>query len=287
MAEMLTSLVERRHPKSMDEYDRALREVIQEFMLVGLWRGKFFEHAAFYGGTALCLLYGLDRFSEDLDFSLLTPSDVFSFKKYFGFLAAELAAIGLEAIFEEKSKESAVDSAFMKTNTRKALITIGLSPRMVSIMPANRLIKIKFEADTQPPPGFSTEVRPILEPLPIGIRTYTPACLFASKFHAVLARAWRNRVKGRDWYDLVFFVRRGIPLDLPYLRTRLAASGRSVGVPLELENAVRLLHEKIASLDIEVAKRDVLPFVTDRAAIELWSKEFFHGLADKLTALCR
>jgi len=286
MAEMLSSLVERRHPKSMDEYDRVLREVIQEFMLVGLWRGKFFEHAAFYGGTALRLLYGLDHFSEDLDFSLLTPSDVFSFEKYFGFLAAELAAIGLEATFEEKSKKSAVDSAFMKTNTRQALITIGLSPRMVSIIPNNRRIKIKFKADTQPPPGFSTEVRTILEPLPIGIRAYTPACLFASKFHVVLARAWGNRVKGRDWYDLVFFVRRGIPLDLPYLRTRLEASGvNGIGL-VDVKDAAALLHEKIALLDIESAKRDVLPFVADRASVEVWSKEFFHGLADRLTA-CR
>lgn len=283
MAEMLSSLVERRHPKSMDEYDRALREVIQEFMLVGLWRGKFFEHAAFYGGTALRLLYGLDRFSEDLDFSLLKPSDDFSFEKYFGFMAAELASMGLEATFEEKSKESAIDSAFMKTNTRQALISIGLSPRMVSIVPNNRLIKIKFEADTQPPPGFSTEVRTILEPLPIGIRSYTPACLFSSKFHAVLARAWGNRVKGRDWYDLVFFIGREIPLDLPYLQARLAASGRGVGVPLELNDAVQLLHEKIASLDVVAAKRDVLPFVTDRASIELWSKEFFLELAGRLS----
>ena len=283
MAEMLSSLVERRHPKSMDEYDRALREVIQEFMLVGLWRGKFFEHAAFYGGTALRLLYGLDRFSEDLGFSLLKPSDDFSFEKYFGFMAAELASMGLEATFEEKSKESAIDSAFMKTNTRQALISIGLSPRMVSIVPNNRLIKIKFEADTQPPPGFSTEVRTILEPLPIGIRSYTPACLFSSKFHAVLARAWGNRVKGRDWYDLVFFIGREIPLDLPYLQARLAASGRGVGVPLELNDAVQLLHEKIASLDVVAAKRDVLPFVTDRASIELWSKEFFLELAGRLS----
>ncbi|MDP2790421.1 MAG: nucleotidyl transferase AbiEii/AbiGii toxin family protein [Rectinemataceae bacterium] len=286
MAEMLSSLVERRHPKSMDEYDRALREVIQEFMLVGLWRGKFFEHAAFYGGTALRLLYGLDRFSENLDFSLLTPSDAFSFEKYFGFLAAELAALGLEATFEEKSKESAVDSAFMKTNTRQALISIGLSPRMVSIVPNNRRIKIKFEADTQPPPGFSTEVRSILEPLPIGIRSYTPACLFSSKFHALLARAWGNRVKGRDWYDLVFFVGRGIPLDLPYLQARLKASGVNGSGLVDVMDAAALLHEKIESLDIESAKRDVLPFVADRASIELWSKEFFHGLADRITA-CR
>lgn len=274
MAEMLSSLVERRNPQSMDEYDRALREVIQEFMLAGLWRGKFFEHAAFYGGTALRLLYGLDRFSEDLDFSLLKPADTFSFEKYFGFLKAELSALGLETIFEEKSKESAIESAFLKTNTKQALI---------SIVPGNRLIKIKFEADTQPPPGFSTEVRIILEPLPIGIRTYTQSCLFASKFHALLARSWGNRVKGRDWYDLVFFVGRGTPLDVPYLRARLAASGMGGAGPVDSKAAVALLHEKIESLDIEAARRDVLPFVADRASVELWSREFFHEVAGRIS----
>jgi len=282
MAELLSSLVERRNPASMDEYDRALREVIQEFMLVGLWRGKFFEHAAFYGGTAMRLLYGLDRFSEDLDFSLLEPSDNFGFEKYFGFLDAELSALGLEATFEEKVKESVIESAFLKTNTKQALISIGLSPRIVSVVPGNRLIRIKFEADTRPPPGFSTEVRLILEPLPIGIRTYTRSCLFASKFHALLARSWGNRAKGRDWYDLVFFVSRGIPLDVPYLRARLAASGGGGTDPADLKAAVAMLHEKIESLDVEAARRDVLPFVADSASVELWSREFFHEVAGRI-----
>ena len=283
MAELLSSLIERRNPRSIDDYDRALREVIQEFMLVGLWRGKFFEHAAFYGGTALRLLYGLDRFSEDLDFSLLKPSDKFSFGKYFGFLNAELSALGLEATFDEKTKATAIESAFLKLNTKKALISIGLSPRLTSVVPGNRLVKVKFEADTQPPPGFSTEVRIILEPLPIGIRTYTQSCLFASKFHALLARSWGNRVKGRDWYDLVFFVSRGIPLDLPHLRARLAASGMAGADIVDVNSAVALLHEKIESLDIEAAARDVLPFVSDRASLELWSREFFHAVADKIS----
>ncbi|MHB0896103.1 MAG: nucleotidyl transferase AbiEii/AbiGii toxin family protein [Spirochaetales bacterium] len=282
MSELFSSLIERRNPRGIDDYDRALREIIQEFMLVGLWRGKFFEHAALYGGTALRLLHGLDRFSEDLDFSLLEPSEHFSFEKYFRFLDAELSALGLEATFEEKSGDSAIESAFMKMNTKKTLISIGLSPRITAVVPGNRLIKVKFEADTRPSLEFSTEVRILLEPLPIGIRTYTPSCMFASKCHALLMRSWGTRVKGRDWYDLVFFVGRGIALDVPHLRAKLVASGMAGSKITDVGDAIGLLHERIESLDIEAARRDVLPFVADRASLELWSREFFHGVADKI-----
>lgn len=282
MPELLASLIEKRNPRSLNDYDRALREIAQEFMLVGLWRGKFFEHAAFYGGTALRLLYGLDRFSEDLDFSLLEPSDNFRFDKYFGFLAAELSALGLEADFEEKSKDTTMESAFLKINTKKVLISIGVSPRMSGLVPGNQRVKVKFEADMRPPPGFSTEVQTILEPLPIGIRTYTAGCLFASKFHALLARSWNMRVKGRDWYDLVFFVSRHIPLDLAYLQSRLSAAGAAESLRLEAAAAIAMLHEKIESLDIDAAVRDVMPFIADPDTVALWSKEFFHTVADRI-----
>ena len=75
---------------STAEYINALREIIQELALLGLWRSKFFEHAAFYGGTALRMLYGLNRYSEDLDFSLLTPNPGFSLEKYGNSLTKEM-----------------------------------------------------------------------------------------------------------------------------------------------------------------------------------------------------
>jgi len=68
MHEAVTRMLAKYEPKSVDDSVRALREIIQEVALLGLWRAKFFEHAAFYGGTALRILYGLVRFSEDLDF---------------------------------------------------------------------------------------------------------------------------------------------------------------------------------------------------------------------------
>jgi len=282
MADTLSMLIEKRHPQSLDEYDQALREVIQEFMLLALWRGKFFHEAAFYGGTALRLFYGLDRFSEDLDFSLLAPNPTFSFDLWFEYIKKELRAQGLEVMIESKGKTSPVQSAFLKTNTRQALITIGASDGLASRIPSNRLIKVKFEADTDPPSGFLAENKLLLEPIPFSVRILTSECLFAGKFHALLARGWANRVKGRDWYDLTFFVRRDIPVHLAYLSSRLKANppeskslSYSPDNALTAEYARELLEQRISTLDVASARDEVYPFVRDKDQLSLWSREFF------------
>jgi len=282
LAEALITLVERRHPKSVDEYDRALREVVQEFMLLGLWRAKFFEKAAFYGDTALRILYGLDRFSEDLDFSLLKPDVDFRFDAYFEAIRRELGALGLEVELERRDKDTGIESAFAKLNTRRTLVTVGLPERLAASIPSNRLVKIKFEAVIDPPGGFCTETRLALEPAPFGIVAYKDASLFAGTYHALLARAWQNRVKGRDWFDLVFFVRRDIPVDLAYLRSRLSATGRPGAESLGAEEARTLLLDRIETLDIEAASADVRSFLADPASIEIWSGDFFRSVAERV-----
>lgn len=280
MNDVLSTLVARRNPRSFEEYDRALREVAQEFMLLGLWRGKFFEKAAFYGGTALRLLYGLDRFSEGLDFSLLNPDPEFRFDPYLDAISRELTALGLDVELERRDKETSIESAFLRINTKKALVRIGVPAALSASIAGNRLIRVKFEADVDPPPGFGTEVRLLSEPSPIGIRAYTGPSMFAGKFHALLARSWKNRVKGRDWYDLVFFVGRRIPLDLGYLQSRLTASGLWPGGAMSADDARALLHRKIDTLDVDAAREDVSRFVPVPSDLDLWSREFFHQIAD-------
>ena len=282
MAEALITLVERRNPKSVDDYDRALREVVQEFMLLGLWRAKFFEKAAFYGGTALRILYGLDRFSEDLDFSLLKPDPAFRFDAYFESIRRELAALGLEVELERRDKDTGIESAFAKLNTRRTFVTIGLPDRLAASIPSNRLVKIKFEADIDPPGGFSTETKLALEPAPFGIVAYSGRSLFAGKYHALLARAWQRRVKGRDWFDLVFFVRRDIPVDAAYLRSRLSAAGDPGAASLGAEDMRALLMERIETLDAEAAAADVVSFLADPRSIEVWSRDFFRSIARRI-----
>ena len=226
----IASMLERYPRSSADDHVNALREILQEITLCGLWRAKFSEHAAFYGGTALRVLYGLDRFSEDIDFSLLAPADDFDLKPYCAAVEGELSSWGFPTTVEAKKKtaRSAVESAFLKANTRQLLLTIEAG-EIASAIHGRRELKIKLEMDTDPPPGFSTETKFLLRPIPFSVKAYDPPSLLAGKMHAVLCRRWGTRVKGRDWYDLAWYVGRDTPLNLAHLEARMRQSGHFSG----------------------------------------------------------
>ncbi len=213
--------------QSTVEYTHALQEILQEIALLGLWRSKFFEHGAFYGGTALRILYGLDRFSEDLDFSLLRPNSKFQLHKYLAALEKEIQAFGFNVTIKLKNKSvaSAVQSAFLKTDTATALVTITANEAISRDIPEGKVLRIKLEVDTELPPGFDTEIKYLLHPISFAVRTYTLPDLFAGKIHAILCRQWKNRVKGRDWYDLVWYVANYPRLHLSHLEERMRQSG--------------------------------------------------------------
>ena len=278
-------MVARYAPQTDRDYDMALKQVIQEITLLGLWRGKFFENAAFYGGTALRIFYGLDRFSEDLDFSLLKKKEDFRLSAYFSFLLHELESFGFEVEIQSKEKKevSDIDTAFIKAGTALHLIKIGVPDRITGRIPANAAMKIKIEIDRDPPPGFNTETKFALEPVPFSVRLFDPSSLFAGKMHAVLCRQWRNRVKGRDWYDLVWFVRKGISLDLYHLQKRMEQSGHlETGTKLTQVMFSGILEERISSVDFTQARQDVVPFIKDSSELDLWSPAFFISVAEKI-----
>lgn len=285
MHEAVTRMLARYEPKSVDDSVRALREIIQEVALLGLWRAKFFEHAAFYGGTALRILYGLDRFSEDLDFSLLAPASDFNLARYTGSLEEELLAFGFNVRVEmvDKAVESAVQSAFLKGNTRNELLVIETGEEMARQIPSGQVLKIKLEVDTDPPPGFASHTRYLLHPIPFAVRCYTLPDLFAGKMHALLFRRWKNRVKGRDWYDFVWYAANHPRLNLAHLEHRMRQTGhwkgdRSLSAPEFSE----LLNDAIDRLDVDQARRDVAPFVKDRLVLDIWSHEFFRDVAGRI-----
>jgi predicted nucleotidyltransferase component of viral defense system len=198
---------QKRHGGSVN---RALAETIQAVALLGLARTDFFSHAAFYGGTALRLLYNLDRFSEDLDFSLLTPVEEFQFTAYLGSLRDEMEAFGFSVDIEKRQKgfDSPIESAFIKANTRIHVIRAGIPRAIAERIHRDALCKVKLEVDTDPPPDAAFDVVYIDDPLPFSIQAYSGPSLFAGKMDAVLSRGWKNRVKGRDWYDFAFLVRK-------------------------------------------------------------------------------
>lgn len=273
------------NPQSLDDTLRALREIIQEIALLGLWRARFFEHAAFYGGTALRILHGLDRFSEDLDFSLLQPDPAFSLGKYSAALEEEIRAFGFNLQVESvnKSVETAVQSAFLKANTRNELLVIEADERLASSVPAGQTLRIKIEVDTEPPPEFMTTTRYLLQPIPFAVRCYTLPSLFAGKVHALLFRRWKNRVKGRDWYDLVWYAANHPQLNLHHLEQRMRQTGQWNGnEKLSELHFKELMNNAIDRLDLEQAHRDISPFIMDQQSLAIWSKEFFRDVAGRI-----
>ncbi len=278
MNDIVRAMIKKYSPKSKMEHERALREVLQEITLVGLWRGKFFEQAAFYGGTALRILYGLDRFSEDLDFTLLHPNPDFAWVRYTKSVVDELHAYGFEVELLEKKKrvDSAIKSAFLKTNTLESLLKIGVLESKLKGTHPEMLLRIKVEIDTDPTLGFSVQNHFIKAPIPVSISTVVESDLFASKLHAALYRAWKNRVKGRDWYDIVWFIRRATPLNLAYLSKFM--QGNRVLPPNEKLTPSTLMHifeKRLETLNIEDAKADVRPFLRDDSQLNEWSSDFF------------
>ncbi|MDD2856649.1 MAG: nucleotidyl transferase AbiEii/AbiGii toxin family protein [Desulfuromonadaceae bacterium] len=253
--------------------------------MLGLWRSRFFEHAAFYGGTALRIIHGLDRFSEDLDFSLLAPDAEFDLSRFTHAIETELAGFGFDIRVEQvvKSATTAVQSAFLKGDSVQQLLVIEAAAAVTSAIPRGQLLKIKLEVDTDPPPGFATETKYLLQPVPCAVRLYTLPDLFAGKMHAVLCRRWKNRVKGRDWYDLVWYCANHPELHLAHLESRMRQSGywQEAG-SLRPEEFSELLHTAIENLDVYQARRDVAAFVRQPATLDIWSREFFHDVVGRI-----
>lgn len=281
----LQSLLERYDLKTSSKWENALREVVQELALLGLWRSKFYEHVAFYGGTALRIFHGLPRYSEDLDFTLLEPDEGFDLTPHLEAVRAELAVFGFVFEVDRKVKkvETAIDSAFIKGNTRINLLEIGVPEGLENHFPSGQKLKIKMEIDTDPPAGADTEVRTLLLPIPFQVKLFTPSCLFAGKVHALLCRNWKQRVKGRDFYDFVWYLGKGIPVHPAHLQSRMEQTGHwSSEEELTIENLRVLLRERFTQVDFDQARSDVLPFIQDPDAVALWGEEFFTELVERL-----
>ncbi|WP_455667666.1 nucleotidyl transferase AbiEii/AbiGii toxin family protein [Phocaeicola sp.] len=249
----------------------AVFEVNQQIILAGLYRGGFFDDAAFYGGTCLRIFHGLDRFSEDMDFSLLQADADYDFEKYFPAIVDEFAIVGRDVEIKKKDKKNfgKVESAFLKDNTDVYDV----------MFQTERSIKIKIEVDTKPPLKFSTEEKLLLQPSSFMTRCFTLPDLYAGKMHALAFRAWKNRIKGRDWYDFEWYVRKGVELNFVHLQERIREFN---DIEMTKEEFMQVLKERLASADIKMVKQDVEPFVRNVQNLKIWSNDYFLQLADMI-----
>lgn len=251
--------------------DHAEQEVMQQIALAGLHRGGFFRHAAFYGGTCLRIFYQLPRFSEDMDFSLVEKREDVHLENFFQSIVDEFRLSGREVEIVKKDKKvfNRVESAFLKDNTEAYDIKFR----------AQKRIKVKIELDTDPPLLFNTEQKLLLRPYSFMTRCFTLPDLFAGKMHALLYRTWKNRVKGRDWYDFEWYVRHNVPLDFTHLRSRIQDFN---GEDVDKSTFMELLRAKLSSTSIEMVRRDVLPYVINPQELDIWTNEYFLQLADMM-----
>lgn len=272
--------------ETLGDKKNSIKEVVQEIILCGLSRAGFFQTAAFYGGTALRIFHGLDRFSEDLDFSLMAPDSDFRLDQYLPALEKELGAYGFRFKAEARKKtiDSDIQSAFVKGNTREHILLCYADERLARSVVGSEQIKVKFEVDTMPPPYAEFERQFRLLPIPYEINLYDMPSLFAGKLHAVICRAWKSRIKGRDLYDYVFYLAKGTQVNLKHLNARLTDSGfEGAREDMTLDEIKEILYRRFESIDYAQAKRDVLPFVRNPASLEVWSKEFFQSITSNLS----
>lgn len=271
MAGIFEDMLSRYETSSSESMRNATLEVIQQVTLAGLQRGGFFDKAAFYGGTCLRIFHGLRRFSEDMDFTLLRKNETFDIEDYFPAIISEFQSLGREVNITKKEKKNfgKVESAFLKDNTKVYNLSFQ----------TEKSYKIKIEIDTDPPLGFKTEPKLLLQPFSFFTRTLSLPDLYAGKMHALIFRKWKNRVKGRDWYDFEWYVRKGIKLDFSHFKERTLEFN---GLDITKDEFMRLLKNRFNETDIEMVKKDVRPYLIDPREIEIWSNDYFLQLADMI-----
>lgn len=284
MNTILEQMIENYQPSNIEEKRNVIKEVMQEIVLCGLSKSGFFNEAAFYGGTALRIFYNLDRFSEDLDFSLLVKDKDFDLSKYFPKLRETVSSFGLHVDIElkTKTKDSNVKSAFLKGDTIEHFLLFYPDEKIQGIN-KNEKVKIKFEIDTMPPEMATYETKFRLLPTPYSVKLYDESSLFSGKIHAVICRSWKSRVKGRDLYDYVFYLSRNTHFNLPHLKEKLIDSGYiDENDKITCDDVKNMLISRFQEIDYEQAKEDVIPFIKDISVLNIWSKEFFISITNNL-----
>ena len=268
---------------SAEEELNAIREILQELVLAGLSRTDFFVKAAFHGGTQLRIFEGVRRFSEDLDFALVSRDPSFRLLPYLEKVSEELSAAGVEMEVRDRSNASAaVKKGFLKNDSLVNILDLrfvggrgspGTPPK----------ISIKMEVDANPPVGATYRALPLLFPFPASVRTFDRESAFSGKMHALLCRQY---VKGRDWFDFIWYAGNRTKLNHKLLSSAIDQQGpwAGMGISTSDEWVRERLLEVIARMDWDAAKRDVLPFVyaSDRSSFDLWGGDFFSSLAERL-----
>ena len=281
----IKELLDLYNPKTLNESKAVLREILQSIVLVGLSRADFFKKASFYGGTALRIFYGLNRYSEDLDFTLNTADETFLLDPYIDSIKniASSYGINLDVSIKKKEIKSPIESAFAKLNTYQTFINLKIDNEIIKLLHKDEIIKVKFEIDCNPAPGFIVESKWLGIPEFANVIVLDESSLFAGKIHAILCRNYKNTVKGRDYYDFLFYIKRRVRPNLEYLKNKLVESQKIKSEDdFDINVLKEMLKNRFEKVDFNQVKSDAERFVFNNEDLSYYSKELFIEMLNKL-----
>ena len=249
------------------------REVLQAYILGALQGSGAMVSLAFQGGTALRFLYSIRRYSEDLDFALERPDRGYDFHAYLAAIRADLGRLGYEVEIKASDRKT-VHSAMVKFPGLPA--ELGLSPH------TNEILSIKVEVDTRPPAGAVLATTLVRRHLTLRLQHHDPASLLAGKLHAILQRTFS---KGRDWYDLIWYLsdRSWPPPNLELLADALRQTGWDGPAPTAKSWPAEV-EKRLGAVEWDRIVRDVTPFLEMPADAALLTAENVRLLLRKVQA---
>ncbi len=269
-------------PINKEEELNAFKEIVQEITLSALSRAEFFKYAAFQGGTCLRIVHSLNRFSEDMDFILFKPNLDFKWSHFFNEIKQEFDAYGFTIETKDRSKaDDTVKKAFLKEDSFGQVLKLAYERTRADV----QVVNIKLEVDTNPPLGSNFETKIVGFPEPFTIVAQDLPSLFAGKMHALLCREY---VKGRDWFDFIWYASKKTSINLSNLQNALDQQGpwkgEKVPIPINIDWVREKLKDKIRNIDWTAARRDVQPFLREKQmrTLDLWNQDFFIQLANDL-----
>lgn len=282
---LVEEMIKQYNPETTEEVKAALKEILQSIVLVGLSRSGFFNKASFYGGTALRIFYGLNRYSEDLDFTLNEKDENFNFEQYFKTINEVALSYGLELEISYKTKkiDTPIESAFAKLNTYQTLIKLKVNSNLKKYLHKDELMKVKFEVDCYPSFGFNVESKWLDNPEYASVNVLDLPSLFAGKIHVILCRTYKNNVKGRDYYDFLFFIRKRVKPNLEFLKNKLIETGKlTINDEFNTDIVKQMLINKIKTVDFAQIKNDAQKFIFKNENLDYFSRELFIDMIQKL-----
>lgn len=274
MQTTIEEIISSYNPSTIEETKAIIRGIVQSIVLIGLSRSNFFKIASFYGGTALRIFYNLNRYSEDLDFTLNEVDDNFSITPYISKIQEVALSYGLNLEISSKIKTA---------NTYQTFINLRINNKMVSTLHKDENIKVKLEIDSHPTIGFKTENKwlDMLEFAPVVV--LDEPSLFAGKIHAILCRNYKNTVKGRDYYDFLFYVKNRIKPNMNYLKNKLVESSKiKEDIDFNIDVLKAMLKQRFEITNFDQVKKDAMRFVFKNEDLSYYCKELFMQMVDKL-----